>query len=179
MANAHTIPKTELMEVDVDRIKVEEGCNARTAFDPDELQGLSEPVEDFGVTQTLRLRPTADGYYTIVAGERRYRGAKAAGLKRVPAMVGELTEREAQAIKWIENRHRSDLNPIEEAHALKALAEEWELTAQKAIAAKARIKPQEVGVLLRLLDFPDGVQCLIASGDIPVKAEKRPTTARP
>lgn len=88
-------------------------------------------------------------------------------------MVGELTEREAQAIKWIENRHRAQLNPIEEANALKALAEEWELVAQKDIAANARIKPQEVGLLLRLLELPKGVQRLIASGDVPVKAEKR------
>jgi ParB family chromosome partitioning protein len=117
MANAAAIPKTELMEVDIDLINVEEGFNPRTEFDPEKLDSLSETVEAFGVTQTLRLRPTSDGHYTIVAGERRYWAAKAAALEKVPAMVGELTDREAKSIAWIENRHRSNLNPIEDAQA--------------------------------------------------------------
>lgn len=173
MATAQAIPKTVLMEVDLDLIRVEADFNARTVFDPDQLQGLSETIKDCGVTQTLMLRPTGDGHYTVVAGERRFRAAKEAGLAKVPAMVGELSDRDAKKINWIENRQRADLNPIEEAQGLKAWAEEWELTSQKAIADKAGVKPKEVGLLLRLLDLPEGVQALIASGHIPERAEKK------
>ncbi len=166
------MPETKLVEVDLSLIDVEEGFNARTDFDPDELQGLSETVEDFGVTQNLVLRPAADGRYTVVAGERRYRAAKMAELEKVPAIVGDLTKRDATLISFIENQHRSDLNPIERAQGIKAVGEEFELTTQKEIAAKVRLKPQLVGALLRLLDLPEGVQRLIASGDVPTDAEK-------
>lgn len=172
MRNA-AMPKTELLEVELSLIDVEEGFNARTAFDPDELQGLSETVGDFGIFQNLVLRPSSGGRYTIVAGERRYRGAKAANVRKVPALVGDLSKRDALLISFIENQHRSALNPIEQAQGVKAVAEEFELTSRKEIAAKVRLKAKEVGLLLRLLDLPEGVQRLIASGDAPTGAEKR------
>lgn len=168
-----TIPKTRLMEVRVDLIDVKDGFNARTEFDPDELRGLTETIGDYGVVQTLMLRPTSEGRFLIVAGERRWQSAKAAGLEKVPAMVGDLTERDALLLSFIENRHRSQLNPVEEARGLKALAEEWELGTHKAIAEKAKIKPKEVGPLLRLLALPEGVQGLIAAGVVPPTAEKK------
>lgn len=172
MRNA-AMPETKLVEVDLNLIDVEEGLNARTDFDAEELQALSETVEDFGLTQNLVLRPSSKGRYNLVAGERRFRAAKGAELEKVPALVGDLTQRDAVLISFIENRHRSELNPIEEARGIKAIAEEFELTTQKEIAAKVKLKPKEVGMLLRLLDLPEGVQRLIASGDIPTGAEKR------
>lgn len=176
MATADAVPKYELKEVDLDLIKVEEDFNARKEFDPEQLEALGGAMEDVGVFQTLTLRPSeeGDGTFTIVAGERRYRSALAKELKTMPAMVGDLTRRDALLISFFENEHRSDLNPIERAQCIKAVAEEWELSTQKEIAAKANIKKSaEVGTLLRLLDLPEGVQRLIASRDIPVAAEKR------
>ena len=93
----------------------------RKSFDNDKIAELTESIKTHGIIQPLILRKSDDGFYIIVAGERRWRAAKMAGLKDVPAIVMELSEKEVLEISLIENIQRQDLNPIEEALAYKKL----------------------------------------------------------
>ena len=100
----------------------------RKAFDNDKIAELTESIKTHGIIQPLILRKSDDGLYVIVAGERRWRAAKMAGLKDVPAIVMELSEKDVLEISLIENIQRQDLNPIEEASAYKKLLSDFNLT---------------------------------------------------
>lgn len=131
----------------------------RKQFDADALQELAESIKQFGVLQPLLVQRKED-YYEIIAGERRWRASKLAGLKEVPVIVKEFTEQEAVEISLIENIQREDLNPIEEAMAYKRLMEEFHLK-QDAIAERVSKSRTAVTNSMRLLKLDDRVQQML------------------
>lgn len=131
----------------------------RKQFDADALQELAESIKQFGVLQPLLVQKKED-YYEIIAGERRWRASKLAGLKEVPVIVKEFTEQEAVEISLIENIQREDLNPIEEAMAYKRLMEEFHLK-QDAIAQRVSKSRTAVTNSMRLLKLDDRVQQML------------------
>lgn len=131
----------------------------RKQFDADALQELAESIKQFGVLQPLLVQKKED-YYEIIAGERRWRASKLAGLKEVPVIVKEFTEQEAVEISLIENIQREDLNPIEEAMAYKRLMEEFHLK-QDAIAERVSKSRTAVTNSMRLLKLGDRVQQML------------------
>lgn len=131
----------------------------RKQFDADALQELAESIKQFGVLQPLLVQKKKD-YYEIIAGERRWRASKLAGLKEVPVIVKEFTEQEAVEISLIENIQREDLNPIEEAMAYKRLMEEFHLK-QDAIAERVSKSRTAVTNSMRLLKLDDRVQQML------------------
>ena len=131
----------------------------RKQFDADALQELAESIKQFGVLQPLLAQKKED-YYEIIAGERRWRASKLAGLKEVPVIVKEFTEQEAVEISLIENIQREDLNPIEEAMAYKRLMEEFHLK-QDAIAERVSKSRTAVTNSMRLLKLDDRVQQML------------------
>lgn len=131
----------------------------RKQFDADALQELAESIKQFGVLQPLLVQKK-EGYYEIIAGERRWRASKLAGLKEVPVIVKEFTEQEAVEISLIENIQREDLNPIEEAMAYKRLMEEFHLK-QDAIAERVSKSRTAVTNSMRLLKLDDRVQQML------------------
>lgn len=131
----------------------------RKQFDADALQELAESIKQFGILQPLLVQKKED-YYEIIAGERRWRASKLAGLKEVPVIVKEFTEQEAVEISLIENIQREDLNPIEEAMAYKRLMEEFHLK-QDAIAERVSKSRTAVTNSMRLLKLDDRVQQML------------------
>ena len=102
----------------------------RTHFDAEALKSLSDSIRAQGVVQPIVVRPLSKGRYELVAGERRWRAAQAAGLSEIPAVVRELADEAALAIALIENIQREELNPLEEARALRRLVDEFDMTHQ-------------------------------------------------
>jgi ParB family chromosome partitioning protein len=155
--------------VPISKIDVEEGFNARTHMDDKELDGLAVSLGTAGIVQPLSVRPADNGRFTLVAGHRRFAAAKQAGLEEVPIVV---SEGNAHLSSLVENIHREELDPIDAALGLKALAGELNLTTNKAIAEKVGKSVSWVSDRLRLLGLPKGVQCFIAEGVIPIEAER-------
>jgi len=131
----------------------------RKAFDEDSLLELAESMKQFGVITPITVTKK-EGYYEIVAGERRWRAAKMAGLKEIPARVQEYTEQEILLVSLIENLQREDLNPIEEAMSFKRLLEEFDLK-QDEVAERVSKSRAAVTNSLRLLKLQDKVQQMI------------------
>ncbi len=131
----------------------------RKKFDEDALLELSESIKQFGVLQPLIVQKR-DDYYEIIAGERRWRAAKLAGLKEVPVIVKELTEKEIMEISLIENIQREDLNPIEEALAYKRLLDEFHVKHDE-LAERVSKSRSAITNSMRLLKLSDKVQQMI------------------
>lgn len=134
----------------------------RKNFDEDALVELSESIKQFGVLQPLLVQDRKD-YYEIVAGERRWRAAKIAGLKEVPVIIKDLTEQEKAEISLIENIQREDLNPIEEAVAYKKLLTEFNLK-QDELAERVSKSRTAITNSMRLLKLNDRVQEMVIAG---------------
>jgi ParB family chromosome partitioning protein len=132
----------------------------RRSFDPEALEALSESIRAQGVVQPIVVRQVSEGGYEIVAGERRWRAARMAGLKTVPAVVRAMPDRTAMAVALVENIQRADLNPLEEAEALQRLIDECGLTHEQTAEAVGRSRTA-VSNLLRLLELPAEVQQLV------------------
>ena len=131
----------------------------RKAFDEDSLLELAESIKQFGIITPITVTKKK-GYYEIVAGERRWRAAKMAGLREIPARVQEYTEQEILLVSLIENLQREDLNPIEEAMSFKRLLEEFNLK-QDEVAERVSKSRAAVTNSLRLLKLQDKVQQMI------------------
>lgn len=131
----------------------------RKNFDEDALQELADSIKQFGLLQPILVQPR-DGYYEIVAGERRWRAAKLAGLKEVPVIIRDLTEQEILEIALIENIQRENLNPIEEAQAYKKLLTEFHLK-QDEVAERVSKSRAAVTNSMRLLKLTDEVQQMV------------------
>ena len=136
----------------------------RKEFDADKLAELADSIKQFGVIQPLLVQKR-DDYYEIIAGERRWRAAKIAGLREIPVIVREYSEQEAVEISLIENIQREDLNPIEEAKAYVRLMDEFHLT-QESIAGRVAKSRVTITNATRLLRLPEEVQQMLISGDI-------------
>lgn len=133
----------------------------RKNFDEDSLQELADSIKQFGLLQPILVQQR-DGYYEIVAGERRWRAAKIAGLKEVPVIIRNLTEQEIVEISLIENIQRENLNPIEEAQAYKKLLTEFNLK-QDEVAERVSKSRAAVTNSMRLLKLSDEVQQMVIS----------------
>lgn len=137
----------------------------RTDFDPAALQELADSIKAQGVVQPIVVRPLGPDKYEIVAGERRWRAAQLAGLAEIPALVREIPDEAAIAVALIENIQRQDLNPLEEAAALKRLTEEFGMTHQEVADAVGRSRVA-VTNLLRLLDLHPDVKGYLQRGEL-------------
>jgi ParB family transcriptional regulator, chromosome partitioning protein len=137
----------------------------RTRFGPDSIKTLAASLADAGVVQPLIVRPLADGRYELIAGERRWRAAREAGLQTVPAIVREEGEAERLQTALIENMAREDLNPVDEARACAALVEDLGLTKEELSRRLGRSRPS-ISNLIRILDLPDEALDLVAAGEL-------------
>lgn len=137
----------------------------RRAIDAAALKKLAESVRSNGVVQPLFVRRIAGGKFEIVAGERRWRAAKMAGLKKVPTVVRDVSDETALTIALLENLHREELNPIDQAYAVRHLIETFSMTHREVAEAvgKSRVT---VTNLLRLLDLPEEVTAMLADGKL-------------
>jgi len=128
----------------------------RHCFDEEELQALSDSISVHGVIQPLTVRRLESGFYQIIAGERRWRAARMAGLSEVPAVVIEADDRKAMELALIENLQRQDLNPVEEAHGYRRLIDDYGMTQEKAAESVGRSRPAVTNAL-RLLSLPEPI----------------------
>jgi ParB family transcriptional regulator, chromosome partitioning protein len=136
----------------------------RKNFDEEKIKQLSESIKDHGIVQPIVLKKEGDTY-VIIAGERRWRAAKAAGFKELPAVIMDLTDKEILEISLIENIQREDLNPIEEAFAYKRLIDEFSLT-QEELSKRVGKSRTAVTNCLRLLNLDERVQEYLIDGII-------------
>jgi ParB family transcriptional regulator, chromosome partitioning protein len=137
----------------------------RTRMDEGSLYELAESIKAQGVMQPILVRPLGGNRYEIIAGERRTRAAKLAGLDEVPVLVKDVPDEAAAAMSLIENIQREDLNPLEEAQGLKRLTDEFGLTHEQAAQAVGRSR-SAASNLLRLLNLTEPVQQMLMAGDI-------------
>lgn len=137
----------------------------RKTFDPDELASLAESIRMHGIIQPLTVRKLPSGFYQIIAGERRWRAAKMAGLSEVPVLVKDLSDESAAAVSLVENLQRADLNPIEEASGYRDLIDAFGLTQEEA-ARRVGKSRASVTNMLRLLALPQKVQDLCIDGSL-------------
>ena len=137
----------------------------RTRMDEGALYELAESIKSQGIMQPLLVRKLPAGGYEIIAGERRFRAAKLAGLSQVPVLVRDVSDQNAAAMALIENMQREDLNPLEEAQGLQRLIREFGLTHEQAAQAVGRSRSAATNVL-RLLNLAEPVQVMLAAGDI-------------
>lgn len=158
-----TISSDAVEMIAVDRI-VPNAYQPRHEFAESALQELAASIREYGVVQPLLVCRHADGYM-LVAGERRWRAARLAGLQEVPVMVREYDDPERAAIALIENIQREDLNPMEEALAYQRLTEEFSLTQAEMAAKVGRSRPY-VANMLRLLQLSDDVRMRVASREL-------------
>ncbi len=152
----------ELREVPLDLVEPNPR-QPRRVFDPISLDGLADSLRERGVLQPVLVRPSGEGRYQLIAGERRWRAARLAGLSTIPALVRVHDDAAALELALIENVARDQLSPIEEAHACAALVEGLGLT-QEELGRRTGKSRVAIGNLLRLLDLPDEVLGLIESG---------------
>jgi ParB family chromosome partitioning protein len=139
----------------------------RDAFDDAALAELAQSISQRGIVQPLLVRQGNNSHFELIAGERRWRAAKAAGLTTVPVLVREATDQEALELALIENLQREDLNPIEEALAYEQLAKQFHLT-QEDIALKVGKSRAAVANAMRLLDLPEDLRAWVGSGQLSV-----------
>ena len=137
----------------------------RKIFEEQALAELSASIKEHGVLQPLLVRPMADGSYRLVAGERRYRAARMAGVTEVPVTIREMTDEEESIFALIENLHREDLNAIEEAQGIKTLIDTFGFTQEEA-AQKVGKSRTAVTNSLRLLNLPEDISNLVRDGKI-------------
>ena len=137
----------------------------RTRMDEGSLYELAESIRSQGVMQPVLVRPLGDAQYEIIAGERRWRAARLAGIARIPVLVREVADEAAAVMALIENIQREDLNPLEEAQGLQRLVAEFALTHEQAAQAVGRSRSAATN-LLRLLQLTEPVQQLLLAGDL-------------
>ena len=146
--------------------QVEPGLNQpRKRFDQDALNDLADSIRIHGIIQPLTVRRLSTGYYQIIAGERRWRAAKSAGLQEVPAVIIEADDRKVMELGLIENLQREDLNPAEEARGYRTLMEDYGLTQEQVAHQMGKSRPAVTNTL-RLLALPDEVMQLLEEGSL-------------
>ena len=155
---------TEQLQVSIERIEPKED-QPRQTFNKESLAELSESIRNYGMIQPITVRPIENGYYQIIAGERRWRAAREAGLSEVPIRVIEVDDRTAMELALVENLQREDLNPIEEAKGLQTLMQEFHLTQEEAAQAIGKSRPA-IANALRLLNLSESVMVLVENGEL-------------
>lgn len=137
----------------------------RKEFDSEALAELAESISQHGVLQPLLLRPLVSGGYRIVAGERRWRASRMAGLSEVPAVIREMTDAEEMLFALIENLQREDLTPLEEARGYRTLIESQDFTQEEVSKTVGKSRPAVTNAL-RLLNLPEDIQEMLERGEI-------------
>jgi ParB family chromosome partitioning protein len=155
-----------LREIDIDRI-LPNPDQPRKSFDDSSLEELASSITTHGIVQPLVVRSLQDGVFQIIAGERRWRAAQRAGLRKVPALVRETHEHQALELALVENVQREDLNPIDEAYAYQRLMSEFNLT-QDQVAERVGKNRASVANMLRLLKLPGEVAEWLRDGRLSV-----------
>ena len=137
----------------------------RQEFDPEALQELADSIREYGLIQPITVRPLEKGYYQIIAGERRWRAARAAGLQEIPVRILAADDRLAMEMALVENLQREDLNPMEEAAGYRRLMTEYSLT-QEEVAARVQKSRPAVANALRLLSLGAKAQSMVTEGTL-------------
>ena len=137
----------------------------RTRFDDEALQELADSIAEHGLLQPITVRALGGGYYQIIAGERRWRAARLAGLQEVPVRILDVDDQKAQELALVENLQREDLSPMEEARGYRTLMEEHGLT-QEAVSRSVGKSRPAVANALRLLNLPEPIVQLLESGQL-------------
>ena len=146
--------------------KIEPNPNQpRQDFDPEELQALADSIANHGVVQPLTVREVANGYYQIIAGERRWRAARMAELREIPVVIIEADDRKVMELALIENLQRQDLNPVEEALGYQTLMQDYGLTQEDTAKQVGKSRPA-VANALRLLNLSDKILEMIRKGEL-------------
>lgn len=148
--------------IEVDRIRPSP-FQPRRVFDEPALEQLASSIRRSGLMQPIIVRPGADGMFELIAGERRWRAARIAGLGVLPAIVRELDDEEAAEWGLVENIQRADLNPIERAHGLRALAERFGVSHAQ-LGERVGLDRSTISNLIRLTELEEEVQAMVASG---------------
>jgi ParB family chromosome partitioning protein len=146
----------QLREIDIDRI-LPNSHQPRKTFEEESLNELADSIREHGLVQPIVVRPLEDGFFQLIAGERRWRASQRAGLSRVPALIREAGERAALELALIENLQREDLNPMEEAQAYERLIADFGMT-QEEVARRVGKNRATISNMLRLLKLPPEVQ---------------------
>jgi ParB family chromosome partitioning protein len=161
-----TAPETDLLgfrEVPVDRVQTNPD-QPRTRFDDEALEEMAASIREVGMLQPIVVTGNEDGY-VLIAGERRWRAAKRAGLHTIPAVVREATGRSTLVEALVENVQRQDLTPLEEAHAYQQLLENYGMTQDQVADRVGKSRPS-ISNTLRLLQLPEAVQEMVDAGDL-------------
>lgn len=161
-AELAAVPGVHLVQLDPHAI-VPNPRQPRTHFDEDDLAELTHSIREFGVLQPVVVRRNDEGAYELIMGERRTRAARAAGVETIPAIVRETADDELLRDALLENLHRSELNPLEEASAYQQLLEDFGITQEQLAARIGRSRPQ-ISNTIRLLRLPVPVQQRVAAG---------------
>ena len=160
----HTDGSSTINEIELDKISPNPN-QPRRDFDPESLRELADSIAEIGIVQPITLRKMEDDTFQIIAGERRWRAARLAGLQEVPVIVMEADDRKAAELAMIENLQREDLNPIEEAAGFQSLMETYHMTQEEA-ASRVGKSRSAVANALRLLSLTPPVAKLVEEGKL-------------
>ncbi len=158
------LEKNGVLELKISEVEPNK-TQPRSYFDDEALASLSESIKEYGVLSPIFVSENKNGFYKIIAGERRWRAAKLAGLKKIPAIIKEYDDKETMEIALIENLQREDLNPIEEALGFKELMEIYNLT-QEEVSKKMGKSRSAVANSVRLLSLPEKVSKMLVDKKI-------------
>ena len=159
MEDANATVALKISEIEPNR------AQPRKDFNDDALAELADSIAQHGVLQPLLVRPLLGGGYQIVAGERRWRAARMAGVSEVPVVIREMSDHEVMELALIENLQREDLTPLEEAQGYQSLIDQYSMTQEEISRTVGKSRPT-VANALRLLHLPEDLQALVASGEL-------------
>ena len=161
---AEELENTEPTSLAIEKIEPRRD-QPRKQFDEDSLSELAESIRKYGLIQPITVRPLDNGYYQIIAGERRWRAARNANLSEIPVRIIEADDRMAMELALVENLQREDLNPIEEAKGYRTLMDEYGLTQEEAASAVGKSRPA-IANALRLLSLCASVLEMVENGEL-------------
>ncbi len=162
--NAELREDVSLLSLPIGKVEPAPG-QPRERFEPEALESLTDSIRQHGVLQPIAVRALGNGYYQIIAGERRWRAAREAGLDTIPARVVDADDRAAKVLALVENLQRQDLNPVEQAKGLQSLMKDYGLT-QEAAAEQVGFSRPAVTNALRLLSLPEPVLAMLEEGSL-------------
>ncbi|MBO7407023.1 MAG: ParB/RepB/Spo0J family partition protein [Clostridia bacterium] len=165
---------TGIIEVDIMSVEPAKD-QPRKVFDPEKLEDLADSIREHGLIQPIVVYKSENGY-TIIAGERRWRAARIAGLLKIPVIIKDATPKEIRELALIENIQREDLNPIEEAQAYRQLVVDYELTQEELAGIVGKKSRSEIANRMRLLNLDEKVQELVINGQL-TAGQARPLLA--
>lgn len=154
----------EILKLPISKVEPRAG-QPRYSFDGEALEELSDSIRQYGLIQPITVRRLSSGYYQIIAGERRWRASRMAGLSEIPARVIEADDRKATELALVENLQREDLNPIEEARGYKTLMDEFGMTQEEAAQSVGKSRPAVTNAL-RLLSLDEAVLTMVENSTL-------------